>query len=361
MGISFIEQFLGKYFMKMPEAVRIIIYFILLVVAIYLTLLPKFINGEIRLDMGNEEYRPYTLGRVSMIIDGREIATYVDSQGKWSLPLVDKIPTNQTLTFWYQDQNRKERGCELQLGGFDIMRGKHLVVFHDPDKIPRFHMKEEQRNAADKHGTGLSLSPFGILSNLVFAADINMEPASGSTTGMVENRTVQITKEIIQNNSESIDSTAQLYKDLHLSTRQEVILKERLEKEFKITIPAQEWQNSVTLGDLVDLVKLHQRLSPEPGPDNSGYAYYGHLNYDEGWKVRHFMNASKQADAGPERGDMVEAINNVNARAGYIEFKLIGGWTNQKKIGLIQPGDRLLVEEVRNIGSHIWIKYRRLN
>ena len=82
---------------------------------------------------------------------------------------------------------------------------------------------------------------------------------------------------------------------------------------------------------------------------------------DGKWSERYFKNVSNNSEALPEVGDIVEAIGSVNARTGYISFKITSDRTNKKVIGRIEPKDKLKVIEVNAIlGNFIWIKFERV-
>ena len=81
MSFTIPEQFIAKYFGKMPMAVRIITYITLLCLFVYTSLLPEFIDGEIRIEDKNYkgEYMPYTLGKVSITIEGKDIMPQIQN------------------------------------------------------------------------------------------------------------------------------------------------------------------------------------------------------------------------------------------------------------------------------------------
>lgn len=90
------------------------------------------------------------------------------------------------------------------------------------------------------------------------------------------------------------------------------------------------------------------------------FAYYGIYLGNEKWDERSFKREMDKQATLPKEGDIIVATANVNARAGYIEFKLGSGWINKPIVGIIKAGDRLRVLQVRKVaGSYIWVKFKR--
>ena len=96
--------------------------------------------------------------------------------------------------------------------------------------------------------------------------------------------------------------------------------------------------------------KETKKESKEETPKKiEGYAFYG-IYYDGEWSERYFSNTNARRKLlPPETGDCVKATGSVSIRAGYIEQDPKKGWTNQKWVGTIKPGEEFTVLEVKQV------------
>lgn len=273
------------------------------------------------------------------------------------------MPRDQSITFWYKDQNRKWKTFDIRFNGFDLIRGKHLVVYHNPDSSPKFYVKNE-KTKADSSRVGVKGAVSSTISNFLntsYAYAQVSNNVNSFKSNNIEKQVISVIKKTISNTSLQIHKNTHLFKDIKITVRDEINLKSNIESKFKIELSSREWSDIETVDDLVKLVDKHVRKSLTKVSREIGYAYYGIQGNDGKWTKRYFENESIEKTARPEPGDIVKAIGNVNIRAGYIEYKLLRGWVNRKIIGLIKLHDRIFVEEVKAVaGNFVWVKFRRI-
>jgi len=114
--------------------------------------------------------------------------------------------------------------------------------------------------------------------------------------------------------------------------------------------------------DRPEVAKITKERAPPSKAQLVAFAYYGIYSGNDQWDERFFKRETGNPAALPQQGDAVVATASVNARTGYIEWKLASGWTNKPIVGSIKPGDRLRVLETRKIaGSFIWVKFDRMS
>src|SRR5262245_16853234 len=66
-----LEQFLFGNFKRMPAGVRVVAYLFFLFLFGYLTVVPRFVNGQLVIASKNGGARPYRGGELAMHVDGR--------------------------------------------------------------------------------------------------------------------------------------------------------------------------------------------------------------------------------------------------------------------------------------------------
>jgi acyl carrier protein len=190
------------------------------------------------------DFIPYTIGTVSLTIDGNTVFVDTDSNGTWSIPLTKQIPNNILLKFWHGETNQKF--TEIPITGLRIFFRKHFVVNYDPDSIPKFQLTDF-REGDDSLRTVSKLlhsihSKLAIVST-VFAQD------------NIERHILRVISETLPINITSITRSSHLIKTFHLDDRDQIRLKSALEREFKIYITAREWKNNLFVEDLINVIK----------------------------------------------------------------------------------------------------------
>ena len=153
-------------------------------------------------------------------------------------------------------------------------------------------------------------------------------------------------------------------------------VRERVDQEMKSFLLNSESQASSEFTNLLNtrLQEFATRLAgqlhnteieklarPSGVPSNEqAFAYYGQRSGDR-WAARHFDIVSKDPAQLPKAGDVVIAIDYVNARKNYIEYKPSRGWVNAPIVGLISPKDRLEVTDTQTVyDGFVWIAFKRI-
>jgi len=346
MNFSRLENFLLNNISKMPLWVRVTSYLVLLALFVYTSLLPEFVDGEIRISNEDGSYIYYTLGEVSMVVDGKEISTRLNDKGRWSLPVLEKIPKDKTISIKYTTRERTQRNFDIILKKSYFLSSRLVVVYHNPDSDQKFYLAEPE----DSRGAKV----FDQLLELI-APRISYAGVSPSERDRVNSIVNELAAE------QTKDSTVNIFEKYNLDSKDEILLKEAVEEKHKIKIPAQDWLNIKTSNDLDAVISTEQEKTQVKVGTEIGYAYYGIQNNDSTWKERFFDNTSRNPAGRPQVGDVVKATGQVNIRNGYIEYSFFRGWLNKKIIGLIKPGDKLLIDEVKSAaGADVWIRFRRI-
>jgi hypothetical protein len=88
---------------------------------------------------------------------------------------------------------------------------------------------------------------------------------------------------------------------------------------------------------------------------STAYVYCG-LFYDGKWIEQNFI--SDITGELPVIGESLTAKVNINVRSGIIQY-VDAQWKNKPIVGLLNPGDRILVREVYRVagGAFIWVKF----
>lgn len=130
--MSAIESFLFERFGKMPLAVRVVTYLVLLALFVYLVLVPKFIDGRIVVkDPQTGGVLPYRGGKIQMQIEGRPYKFTANEDGYWSIPRVSMLPGVIKLQVFHEDN---QQWFDVELGTWNSMANRECELVISPDK-----------------------------------------------------------------------------------------------------------------------------------------------------------------------------------------------------------------------------------
>jgi hypothetical protein len=101
-GSFIFEEFIGGKFGALPKWARVVTYFIILLLYVYLYLTPAFIWGECLIKNNDGSVTPFRGGVVSCVIDGHTLKGQINEEGVWSVPVVSKLPSKIEVYFNYE-------------------------------------------------------------------------------------------------------------------------------------------------------------------------------------------------------------------------------------------------------------------
>ncbi len=102
-----IESFLFKQFPNQPLWVRVLAYLVLLGVFVYLTLIPRFIDGQLVVkDQSTGGLIPYRGANIQMQVEGRDYKFQSNEGGYWSIPIVSKLPAPIEFQVFHEDKGQ---------------------------------------------------------------------------------------------------------------------------------------------------------------------------------------------------------------------------------------------------------------
>ncbi len=124
MAYSTPENMLLNQFEKMPPWVRIVTYFVMLVVFVYSVLAPNVLSGEVQEKQGNGTYIG-GVASVGLIVNGHDYRTESNEEGTWALPIANRIPQTIELKI----RAKMERGySKIAVCWNEVLVGKHIRI-----------------------------------------------------------------------------------------------------------------------------------------------------------------------------------------------------------------------------------------
>jgi hypothetical protein len=86
------ERWLIQAYLHLPKAARVVAFFIVLLVGVYLVLKPSILNGELVVPSATgNSYRAYDLGKLRTVVDGRSVLVEPNKDGLWGVPVTNAL------------------------------------------------------------------------------------------------------------------------------------------------------------------------------------------------------------------------------------------------------------------------------
>lgn len=351
-GINVIETIVARQVMKLPPWVRIITYFICLFALIYQILSPKFFNGEVREYAGTGyegTYSPFPDVGVGIKAEGRPISTTSNEKGDWSLPLLDANIFGEIdlrLEFLDEEGNKKFKTVTIPRS---LAFTEDIVIGYNRNTPQKFKVLNIE--------TGAGSRPDDSAYEMVKFSWIRAGIAEEGYVEQFNAAKKRVKEEITQILGVNVNDGQVPAPVKEINFKDKMELKRKLEGEYDIKISVDEIKSCVTSDDVAHIVATKKIIQSS----QAKHAYYGRFDSAGGWGERFFKVLDKDDSRVPHLGDIIEAVSPVNIRQDYSEYSLLSGWTNTPATGVIKPGEKLLVEEVKMIASDfVWIKFHSI-
>lgn len=187
---NFVENFVGKYFMSMPQYVRVFVYIVIVLAFIHNYIKPTVLEGMIWIE---NESGSEVAGKDFKVSHGSS-AFKVNCDGRWALTTVRKLPGSITLTV--QDKD----GCRLD----DVKLRMPLPVLSAFRPTQYVITRHQSGEFSVRETAGISIPIF----RSAFAQPV---PSSGKTGKKDERWYVKISKIKIKESGDSREKSAELY------------------------------------------------------------------------------------------------------------------------------------------------------
>ena len=337
----FLESIIVGQFLKIPIWARIITYFVCLFVVVYQIVFPKFIDGELHEYQGGGftgGYAAYRDAKVGTKYHGRLVATATNEHGDWSLPLLDSAITGDiNLRIEYLSPNG-DTLYESVVVPRKMALMSNVVIGYNVNTTQKFKLLnvDESETVSPDDSAAVS-SEFNFI-NSAYAQENYQQKYAPVKTDIDK-----VVKTLRSDLTTSGD----------LSYSEKKMIQSDIETKYNIQLNTEDIQQSKSVDDLSKITVT--KIIAKSGITN--YAYYGKFNANGNWSETFFKVLGDNENRAPQPGDLVESTKAVNIRAGYIENSWLNGWQNKQIIGSINPGDKLLIEEVKRVsGDYVWVK-----
>jgi acyl carrier protein len=263
--------------MSLPKTARVIAYFLILGLYIYLTLTPSFIWGECFIKNADGSVTPFRAGIVYCVIEGRSIKGQINEEGIWSVPIVSKLPGK--ITVYFECDNKK-----YPLTFTSSVFSKHEYKVYVTESPLRFQIAQSKQSnplqmaAMFCKGLLRCLSPgeaFAQTSKKI-AKSIKIAPVPPPRPPQDElaekvYKTIARTLEI---NPSQVTSTmslrraadyAQIKSEMAITQVKRIRLVEDLQRTFGIRISDTEWSLVNTVSDAEQIIRQKTNMKKRSG------------------------------------------------------------------------------------------------
>jgi|SRR5262245_24592784 len=259
-----IEKWLFQAFPKMPLAVRVFTYLVILGLFVYLVLVPRFIDGQLVVkESATGGILPYRGADLQIQVDGRPYKFRSNEDGFFSIPVISRLPEGLEIQILHAD---KQLWFPVQLSTADIwgVRSHRIEVLAEKPFVRLLGASAEPTLLAHVLAGGL-----GWLASPARAQTIHLPDASKARELPLpapERQTIQSEVEVAYAKAAGkpaggVGPSSPLTDgERGLTYFQRIQLVTSLERTFGLTIPDEHWQQMTTLGQLVDYVEKRKQI-----------------------------------------------------------------------------------------------------
>lgn len=260
-----VESMLVGKFASLPIWARLITYFVMLALYVYLTLTPSFIWGECLIQEADGSVTPFRGGGVHCIIEGRTIKGQINEEGVWSVPVVSKLPS--AIEVYFLSERRQ---YPLTFKTSIWSQTKHKVYFHEN---PTGFSIAEVQSSSPLHllaeffqGVLRSLSvpeAFAQKKPVVKKTPVPFKKMTAPKMAVIADPIADRVRITIARNlgvdASQITPTTSLLRGADITQLKRIRLVTDLQKEFDVRITDEEWNLAYTTADATELVRRKLR------------------------------------------------------------------------------------------------------
>lgn len=253
-GVNLFEDILLKQFRHLPSWARTAVYFLLLFLFIYLSILPTFIPGECFIKDKDGALIPFRGGQINFNVAGQTLKVRINEEGVWSLPVVSKLPQNLTVYFQYED---KFYPVVIKAASL-WMQGIQRVYFEDNPR--RFYLTEGEKVSIMDRITGNLVSIVRHFASLAYAQTTSHKAKKAQKAATEEDSLTNLVRNVTAGSlgvdKTSVKDESFFRKQLAPSAVQRIRLVRDLEKQFNIKISDEEWDTLYTIKDITKFIQV---------------------------------------------------------------------------------------------------------
>jgi acyl carrier protein len=249
-----LEQFIFRNFKRMPPGVRVFTYLFLLILFAYLTVVPRFVNGQLVIASGNGGSRPYRGGELAMHVDGRVFKFRANEDGYWSVPVISLLPHTVRVHVYLVDSDEwyPVDFSWLDQWTHDAFR---LAVTANPPGVGVVSARASAGPSQIRVALARAvrwLVPDAAAGVLQVPPDAR---ASAEELSRVQREVVKTVSQVTGRDAGDITPGFPLVGASAPSYVQRIEIVGRLERTFSVRIPDEHWNFLLNVGELVDYLQ----------------------------------------------------------------------------------------------------------
>lgn len=343
LGLPTPERFLFTQFAAMPIWVRVITYFVLLIVVVHGYLVPRAVSGTVETLSEQGATRTAYANSLVSVVGDRSTRYFANGRddGTWSIPVPTQLPVGFELEF--ADKDNPQGREKLQVCATDVLLNHAIEVRYHPDGVGARFTRIDPHCQPGKPSGGADGGAAGSTSisfiTRAFAQAVPVKVTSPKDVSRAISGAVQ-------------ESGANPAPDAPTDSRSAL----RAASTLNIQLSTSEAAGVRSKEQLSQLLQ-QKYYGKEIGDAGAVYLYAGEINDNGNWDTP--PNLKLDANDNQPRpfrpGDVVTAQTHVNKRSDYIRFTILG-WRNADSVGVTEPGDHFVVQETKLIGNNLWVK-----
>lgn len=259
---------LEEGFGNLPTPARVIAYFIILALVVFLMVAPRYISGQVVAETRDGGYVPYRGVDLQTRIGGPTMKYKTNGDGDWAIPVVSSIPGGNIIVQVFHEDAGSWFDVPVPWSStWRSLRGEsfRITIKNDPPSVAIAAQESGQGTLFNRLASGVF--PAATAGRLILPEEIaEKSPPGVVDMAVIETTVIEAFREVVGDPSINPTLDWKINRQSELSYVERIQLIESLEKKFKLSIPDEHWQSMTTLAELADYLnkrKILEAADPE--------------------------------------------------------------------------------------------------
>ena len=256
-------------FSSLPTPARVVAYFVILSLIIFLMIAPRYITGQVVAETRSGGYVPYRGVDLQTRIGGPTMKYKTNSDGDWAIPVVSSIPGGTiTVQVFHEDSGSWFDVPITWTNTWRALRGEsfRITIKNNPPNVTIAAIQNTQITFFDKlAGAIIPTAKAAQLSLPKEVIEHTSVPSNGQKAD-IEKSVIDAYREVVGKPDINPTLDWKINRQSELTYVDRIQLIQNLEKKYDLIIPDEHWQSMTTLNELADYLvkrKFLEKIDPQ--------------------------------------------------------------------------------------------------
>lgn len=256
-------------FSSLPTPARVVAYFIILALMVYLMVAPRYITGQVVAKARNGGYVAYRGVDLQTRIGGPTMKYKTNGDGDWAIPVVSSIPGGTiTVQVFHEDAASWFDVPITWSNTWRALRGEtfRITIENNPPNVTIATLQTQKNTFVDTIAN--AIFPTATAARLSLPQEVIEHSSIPNHTQRadIEKSVIDAYREVVGDPAIHPTLDWKINKQSDLTYVDRIQLIENLEKKYDLIIPDEHWQSMMDLNELADYLakrKILEKIDPQ--------------------------------------------------------------------------------------------------